>query len=126
MNDFIDKAFSSAQYATFDYAIAQVLKLGNCLLAKMDLDSAFRLIPVHPDDHNLLGFQLNKQFYYDCTLPMEASSFCQILARFSRNLEWVARTKLKVQHMVHILDDFLFLGPPNSPLCNTYLDNFIK
>ena len=42
--------------------------LGNgCLTAKTDLDSAFKLIPVHFQD--LFGFQFNGQFYYDCALP---------------------------------------------------------
>ena len=94
-------------------------------MSKTDLDSAFRLLPVHHKDHNLLRFQLNDQFYYDCTLPIGASSSCSIFSRFSSSLQWLAQKKLGVRHMVHILDDFLFFGPAGSPLCNAHLDNFI-
>ena len=63
VNDFIDKAFSSVHYASFDDAIAKVLILGkDCLMSKTDIDSAFRLLPVHHKDHNLLGFQFNGDF----------------------------------------------------------------
>ena len=127
VNDFIDDASSKVQYSTFDDAKAHVIALGNgCLMAKTDLDSAFKLFPVHFQDHNLLGFQFNGQFYYDCTLPMGAKSSCAIFSRFSNSLQWLAQTRLGVSHMVHILDDFLFLGPPNSPSCNSHLDNFIS
>ena len=35
-----------------------VLSLGKeTLLAKVDIESAFRNIPVHPDDRHLLGIQ---------------------------------------------------------------------
>ena len=47
-----------------------LVPLGNgCLTAKTDLDFAFKLIPVHFQEHNLFGFQFNGQFYYDCALP---------------------------------------------------------
>ena len=62
VNDFIDKQFSSLQYVTFDDAVECVLKVGpNCLMGKTDIDSAFRLLPVHDMDHPLLGFQFNQQ-----------------------------------------------------------------
>ena len=127
VNDFIDDDFSKVQYATFDDAIAHVLMLGKgCLLAKTDLEHAYKLVPIHFEDHPLLGFHFNGQFYYDCTLPMGSKSSCAILSRFSRGLQWLAQTKLGVSHMVNILDDFLFLGPSNSPICITHLDNFIS
>ena len=63
VNDFIDKQYSSVQYATFDDAVECVLKVSpNCLMGKTDIDSAFRLLPVHDTDHPLLGFQLTNKY----------------------------------------------------------------
>jgi len=39
------------------------------LLAKVDIKSAFRLIPVHPADRHLLGMQWRQQVYIDKCLP---------------------------------------------------------
>ena len=38
-------------------------------MAKTDIDSAFRLIPIHPEDYNLSGFKSNGFSYYDIMLP---------------------------------------------------------
>ncbi|KAJ1162288.1 hypothetical protein NDU88_002756 [Pleurodeles waltl] len=40
------------------------------LLAKADIESAFRLLPVHPDSYHLLGFQHNGQVFMDKAMPM--------------------------------------------------------
>jgi len=56
---------------------------------------------------------------------MGASSFCAIFERFNSSLEHIAKTHLKTQYIVHILDAFLFVGPPNSPICQNNLDNFL-
>ena len=39
-------------------------------MAKTDIENAFRLMPIHPRDHELLGFTLqnemqDSEFYYD-------------------------------------------------------------
>ena len=79
-------------------------------MAKTDIDSAFRIIPIHPNDHYLLGFRFNGEFYHDRCLPMGCSSSCAIFDRFSSSLKWIAKAKLGIPHILHILDDFLFLG----------------
>lgn len=127
VNDFIDPTFSAVKYSSFDDAAKLVIQLGKgCLMAKTDIESAFRLIPIHPDDHSLLGFQFNGGIYYDLCLPMGSSSSCAIFTAFSTALKWIAMEKLRAKYVVHILDDFLFLGPARSPRCNEDLDNFIS
>ena len=55
VNDGITKSLCSLHYVTIDDAINQVVKLGQgSLLAKVDIKSAFRLLPVHPADRHLL------------------------------------------------------------------------
>ena len=51
VNDYIPKALYSLSYITVDHAIYSIIQSGpNTLLAKVDIKSAFRLIPVHPAD----------------------------------------------------------------------------
>ena len=45
-------------YITVDEAINKILELGsNTLMAKIDIKSAFRLLPVHPADRHLLALE---------------------------------------------------------------------
>lgn len=127
INNFIPDELCSVSYTTVDDAIKQIKKLGkNCLLAKTDIASAFRILPVHPDDHELLGIQFNGDFYYDKCLPMGCSISCSIFETFSTALQWIACTKFGVPTMLHILDDFLFLGPPDSSICKLALHQFMS
>lgn len=127
INDFIPDELCSVSYTTVDDAITQIKKLGkSCLLAKTDIASAFRILPVHPDDHELLGIQFNGYFYYDKCLPMGCSISCSIFETFSTALQWIACTKFGVPTMLHILDDFLFLGKPDSSICKLALHQFMS
>ena len=50
-------------------------KLGmGALVAKLDVRSAYRLVPVHPDDRQLLGFQWQGARYADGMLPFGLQS----------------------------------------------------
>ncbi|KAJ1095702.1 hypothetical protein NDU88_000860 [Pleurodeles waltl] len=61
----------SQSAADSDQAIQMLRELGpGALMAKSDIESAFRLLPVHPDDFNLLGFQFEGRFYFDKCMPM--------------------------------------------------------
>lgn len=127
VNDYIDSNFSSVNYCTFDDAVQLLLDLGpGTLFSKTDIDSAFRLIPIHPDDHHLLGFKFLGHFYFDTCLPMGASSSCAIFERFSSGLQYIAKKVLKIHYMIHILDDFLILGPPESSACQNDLNKFLR
>ncbi|KAI8515695.1 hypothetical protein Bbelb_065080 [Branchiostoma belcheri] len=109
VNDGIPREFASTSYANIDAAIRHIKTLGpGCYLAKTDIQSAFRIIPVHPNDQHLLGFQLNDGFYYDRCLPMGCSTSCAIFEAVSTALEWVAVQKLNIRYPTHILDDFMF------------------
>ena len=57
-------------YVTIDDAVRQVVSVGNgALMAKIDIKSAFRLIPVHPADRHLLGMKWNDNWFIDTCLP---------------------------------------------------------
>lgn len=114
INAGISDESAAVHFAGISEAIQEIQKLSilDCavFLAKTDIRSAFRILPVHPDDYNLLGFKWNNKFYYDRCLPMGCRSSCKIFEEFSSGLEWIAKHKLGVTAMVHILDDFLIIG----------------
>ncbi len=59
VNSHIPKENTKVQYAKFDQAIAMCLEhRKGCYIAKLDIKSAFRNIPIHPSDCHLLGVQV--------------------------------------------------------------------
>lgn len=54
VNSFIDKSFCSVNYSSLDDAVNLLSLLGTgALMGKIDLKSAFRLLPIHPSDFEL-------------------------------------------------------------------------
>ena len=112
VNDFIPKKISAIQYSTVQDAIRFIKQQpGNqVFVAKVDIESAFRIIPVSPLDQPLLGFQWKGKFFMDAVLLMGVYSTCATFESFSTTLEWVAKSKLGASAVVHVIDDFLFLA----------------
>jgi hypothetical protein len=127
VNDHILPEDSTVQYENLDQVIHLVKRCGReSLIAKCDIEEAFRQIPIHPSDYSLLGFMWDGKFYYDKFLPMGCSSSCQIFERFSIALQWIIQKCFASANVSHILDDFIFVGPPGSPLCKQQLELFIS
>ena len=123
INDKIDRVFTEVQYASVLDAVDLVSRNGpGCYLAKSDIQKAFRLLPVRPDQRNLLGMVWEGSFYFDCCLPMGASSSCQLFERFSSAVEFMAN-KRGVRYINHYLDDFL-LANTSKESCQADLDCF--
>ena len=76
-------------------------------LAKTDIKSAFRIIPIRPPDYDLLGIFWQGKFYYDRAMPMGCASSCRTFEMFSTAIEWVTKKHLMIPHLIHILDDYL-------------------
>ena len=56
MNNGISSDHTSVSYATISDAIRHIKAAGRgCLLAKTDVNNAFRIIPIRPLDYSLLG-----------------------------------------------------------------------
>ena len=99
-----------------DDAIQQVIALGRgTLLAKIDIKSAFRLIPVHPADRHLLVMEWKGSTYADVCLPFGLHSVPKLFNILADLLEWILW-----HHGVslHYLDDYLTKGPPNTQVCH--------
>ena len=126
INDFILKENTHVQYETLDHVIALITQLGRgALIAKADIENAFRIIPIHPSCYHLLGFTWQQLFYYDKCLPMGCAQSCKIFERFSSSVQWILKQR-GINCVSHILDDFMFVGPPESPCCQRNLDAFIS
>ena len=127
VNDFIDNDLCSVRYTKFDAAIEMVQQLGKgALLAKTDIKSAFRLLPVSKVDFQLLGFKFEGRYYFDKALPFGCSISCATFETFANFLQWVIRSSCPVGRVEHYLDDFLFGGPQNTDHCSIIMRGFLS
>ena len=124
VNDFIDRDKCFVRYAPFDEAVRIVCRNGKgAWLAKSDIKSAFRLLPVAPVDYELLGFTFQNKFYFDKCLPMGCSISCALFEKFSTFLEFCICNLSKSSSITHYLDDFFFVGKSKAQ-CKYLLDEF--
>ena len=97
-------------YATVTQAVEYLVKHRGSFMAKADLKDAYRQVPLASDQYWLVGFKLQGEYYHDLRLPMGARSSCAIFERFSSALVFILKDHYQVQHVIKMLDDFLFLG----------------
>ncbi len=125
VNTGVDKSLCSMSYITIDEAVRDVIRRGQgTLLAKIDVKSAFRLIPVHPCDRYLLGMEWQGMIYVDTCLPFGLRSAPKLFNILADALEWILKQQ-RVTFVVHYLDDFLTTGSPDSSECKSNLDKLI-
>ena len=125
LNDGISSDHTRVSYATVEDAIRHIRSVGStCFLAKTDIKNAFRIIPIRPQDYNLLGMCWRGLYYYDRCMPMGCSSSCKTFETFSTAIEWIAQNKLHINDILHLLDDFLIISPTED-LCRKQLDLFL-
>lgn len=125
VNDFIDQSYCTVCYTSFDQVIEMVAALGKgAQLGKLDIKSAFRLLPVFPGDFDLLGLSIDGQYYIDKCLPMGCSSSCSIFEKFSTFLQEVVTRQSGLDSVAHYLDDFIFAGRQNTRHCEQLMKCF--
>ena len=125
VNDGIARNLCSLSYMKVDDVVQQVLQLGRgALLAKIDIESAFRNIPVHPHDRHLLGMRWCNQLYIDTVLPFGLRSAPKIFNCIADALQWIGR-KQGITYLEHFLDDFITSGAPSSEECKQNLSLLI-
>ena len=98
-----------------------ILMILAIMLAKIDVESAYRLIPVHPEDRWLQAVEWQGSYYVDPMLPFGLRSAPKIFNAVADALEWCLRDR-GIRHIYHYLDDFIVIGPPRSPVCAEALD----
>lgn len=128
VNSHIDKASFAVHYTSMTDAVEKIFDAGpqGALLAKADLQHAFRLIPVRPDQRWLLGHYWDGAYYVDLRLPFGLRSACSIFNDLADLLAAATRYHAGHDTVSHYLDDFFFIGPADSAACElayrTFLD----
>ena len=99
--------------SSFGHAVRAVVKLGKgCFLVKLDVEAAYKQVPVRPEDWHLLGFQWQGKWYYERVLPFGLRSSCRLWELFATALHHILERlpNLKfVKIVIHYVDDFLFV-----------------
>ena len=121
MNDDINKDLYSLTYLSINSVAENVAQYGvGCLLAKFDLNAAYRNIPVHPDDRHLLGLQWDNSLYIETCLLFGLRSAPMIFMAVAYALAFIIGLRIK-SWLDHYLDDFVILGPADSDQCQHHL-----
>ena len=89
-------------------------------MAKIDVESAYRNIPVHPDDRHLLAMSWNGRLFVDTQLPFGLRSAPLIFSAVADALEWIAYDN-GISFCLHYLDDFLTIGTAGTDECERNL-----
>lgn len=95
----------------FPAACAVVRRLGRgCFLIKLDVEAAYKQIPVRPQDWHLLGFRWDGVYYYERVLPFGLKSSCRIWEYFAHALAFMLKAQGGETVVLHYVDDFLFVA----------------
>ena len=114
INEGIDKEQYSVQYTHFDEATKLVQATGkNCLMSKVDIQHAFRLLPVLPAQLILLGIFWLGKFFVDTRLPFGLRSSPGIFNRFADAVCWIIQSIFKIKNIVQYSDDFFLVKTNN-------------
>eukprot|EP00731_Ephydatia_muelleri_P009454 Em0005g40a len=119
VNDGILKEEFSLHYSSVDDAVGLLHTYGTgAIMAKIDLKSTFRMVPVRPADWDLLGMFWDGMYYVDTCLPFGLRSAPCLFNRFADALHWVLATNYHID-AVHYLDDFLLVGAAGQQQCTS-------
>ena len=114
INDHIEPEFGKLRYETFSEAVAEIARSGKgSILMKRDLKSAFRKIPVSPEDQWLLIFEWEGSYYKELFLPFGLHTAPYIFNLFGEGFEWILQRKYSWT-LKRYLDDFLAILPPGT------------
>jgi hypothetical protein len=84
-------------------------------MAKLDVKSAFRLIPVNPADIPLLGFMIGGFLFFDTVLPFGLRRSPEIWDKHASLLAWILTDAFRARGLnvlvIFYVDDFLLIGP---------------
>ena len=131
INDFISKSDHSMQYISIDNIVQKVVaKCHKCLMAKLDIEDAFKHIIVRPEDVELLGTTWTRQqadggqikeYYLDLVLPFGMRSSPKLFNDYADGLEFIMKANGSSE-VLHYLDDYFTCGQAGTKECRENLD----
>ena len=117
VNDGVSVPRCSLSYVRVEDAVQGVVATSRgSLMAKVDIRQAYRVIPVHPADRDLLGMIWRGKLFIDAALPFGLRSAPKIFTAIADAVTWIVQQQ-GVRFVIHYLDDFLLIGPAGSDEC---------
>lgn len=99
-----------APLGRFDQAVWFIQQLGRgCFLIKLDVEAAYKQVPVRAEDWPLLGFKWQGKWYYERVLPFGLKSSCRLWELYATALHKIIERVTGEKCVVHYIDDFLFV-----------------
>ena len=121
INDCVDSELCSLKYVRVDDVVRRLIHLGpGAEMAKINVKSAYPIVPVHPSDRPLLEVAWNGSIFVDAALTFGLRWPPQIFNAVADVVEWMAR-KQEVTELCHYLDDYITCGVPGSSECGANL-----
>ena len=94
VNDNLRHHLSHVSHTSTDDTAMLMHFLGlSALIARVDIQDAYRLMPIHPADHRFLGVSWQGYVYVDCQLPFGLASTPAIFNALAEALEWILRSR---------------------------------
>lgn len=127
VNDGIHPERCSPSYTSVDRAAEKiVLLVKRTQLTKLDLESAYHMIPVHPANRRLLGIRWKGKVWLDSALFFGLRSAPILFNMMADCLQWILENRCGSSgesscNIFHYLDNFLFVGPFESTVCSQML-----
>ena len=120
VNNGIADSLTSLQYSHV-VGIVELIKLAGpgALMANLDLKSAYRHVPVHPDDQAFLAVRWQGHTLVDSALPFGLCSAPKRFTALANGLAWGMVCE-GISSFIHYLDDF-FCAPALSQECHRAL-----
>ena len=99
------------------------------VVMKTDIESAFRIFPIHRDDWELLGMFWENQYFVDLFLPFGLRS-APFKFNISIAIAWILSHKCLISYVDFILDDFFIMEPkaklpPHDQNCKVSLQSML-
>lgn len=73
------------------------------MMVKIDIEAAYRLLPVHPQHRLLLGIEWNGEVFCDAMQPFGLRSAHKIFNAVADGLQWILQHK-GINYIYHYLD----------------------
>ena len=114
VNDGIDPGLCSLKYVRVDDVVRRLVQMGpGAEMAKIDVKSAYRIVPVHPSDRWMLGIYWNGGVFVVAALPFGLRSAPKIFNALADAVEWMAKRQGKCESNLLALKELCtLLGIP--------------
>ncbi|KAL6470791.1 hypothetical protein MHYP_G00219100 [Metynnis hypsauchen] len=105
-----------AQIIQVDNTVSLIKQAGHeAWLAKADIISAFKVLPLYPGFWNLFGVCWEGRFYFAVRLAFSCKSSPKIFDTLAEALCWILLDVCRLASVLHLLNDFLVVVSPSSP-----------